>query len=184
MNVTDLVFLVIAAVTLVGAYRVVTSEKIMHAALWLGLTFLGVAAIFLLLGAEFLAAAQVLIYVGAIMTILIFGIMLSPTQDLREGDEAQSHPSDTEKERAGWTLDKLGAVIAGGGFTLLLLILFVRTEWPLGAQHLLEETNNPYLLGKAIFGNFVVPFETASVILLVALIGAIAIAVREEKDVS
>src|SRR5690606_40380159 len=71
LTVTDWVFLAVAAVTLFSAYRVVVSRKIMHAALWLGLTFFGVAGIFLLLGADFLAAAQVLVYVGAVTTIKI-----------------------------------------------------------------------------------------------------------------
>lgn len=180
MTVTDYVFLVIAAVTLVGAYRVVTSQKIMHAALWLGLTFMGVAGIFLLLGAEFLAAAQVLIYVGAIMTILIFGIMLSPTQDLRaEGDQAAASDGHGNQVQTG-AKRPVWAMIVGAGFALLMLILFTRTEWTYvsgGAT----EVNSARLLGEAIFGRFVVPFEAASILLLVALIGAIALAIREEN---
>lgn len=180
MSTTDVVFIVIAAITLVGALRVVTSEKIMHAALWLGLTFLGVAATFLVLGAEFLAAAQVLIYVGAIMTILIFGIMLSPTEDLRDDNPEGGSDDDRSTALVTSAPKNVWAIVTGGGFAFLFLLLFVRTEWPRGTGDLLLETNNPRMLGEAIFGRFVVPFEAASVILLVALIGAIVLATKEE----
>lgn len=172
MTVTDYAFIVVAAVTLLGAYRVVTSQKIMHAALWLGLTFMGVAGIFLILGAEFLAAAQVLIYVGAIMTILIFGIMLSPIQELRA--DGTPVPSGSSPRKG------VAAALVGAGFALLMLILFIRTEWSEAGQAV-TGVSNPRLLGEAIFGRFVVPFEVASIVLLVALIGAIVLAVREEQ---
>src|SRR5690625_3992384 len=80
---TKITFLVLAALTTVSAFRVVTTPRLMHAALWLGLTFVMLAGVFLTLGAEFLAAAQVLIYVGAITTIILFGVMLSEAAEIR-----------------------------------------------------------------------------------------------------
>ena len=77
MNLSGVLFLFVAVITLVAAWRVVVSERIMHAALWLALTFFGTAVAFLMLNADFVAAAQVLVYVGAITVLLIFGVMLS-----------------------------------------------------------------------------------------------------------
>lgn len=177
MTVTDWVFIVVAAATLVGAYRVVMSQRIMHAALWLGFTFLGVAGIFLLLGADFLAAAQVLIYVGAITTILLFGIMLSAVEDLR----GSAGETVWQRVKAQFTTPRRGIlpVLAAGSFAVVMLLLFNRTTWPepgeLGALETVRR------IGETLFREYVIPFEIASVVLLVALIGAIAVAMREEK---
>src|SRR5690606_12190498 len=85
---TRLAFIALSAMAVVSAFRVVTAKKLMHAALWLGLTFLMLAGVFLVMGAEFLAAAQVLVYVGAVTTIILFGIMLSEAAELRGHTEA------------------------------------------------------------------------------------------------
>lgn len=178
MTVTDWVFLVAAAATLVGAWRVVMSQKIMHAALWLGFTFIGVAAIFLILGADFLAAAQILVYVGAITTIIIFGIMLSAVEDLRgpvEGSIWQRFFSQFATPRKG-----IFALLAGAGFAVLMMILYTQSSWPAAPGP--EVLNTPRLIGEALFRRFVVPFEVASVILLVAFLGAIVLTTREEES--
>lgn len=176
MTVTDWAFLVVAAFTLVAAYRVVMSQKIMHAALWLGGTFVGVAGIFLLLEADFLAAAQVLIYVGAVTTIIIFGIMLSAIEDLRgkAGDTVwQRLARQFSSPRHG-----ILALLAAGGLALCLLVVLGRSVWPAPPATLGTNTVRP--LGEILFGRLVVPLEIASLVLLVALIGAIVLAVREE----
>jgi len=178
MTVTDWIFLAVAAVTLFSAYRVVVTHKIMHAALWLGLTFIGVAGIFLLLGADFLAAAQVLVYVGAITTIIIFGIMLSPVQELRgpsDGGVRRRFASRMASIRRG-VLPPITAI----GFAVLMVILVHRGEWPAVGAAVVSDT--PRLLGEALFTRFVIPFEVASVLLLVALVGAIALALKEEGE--
>lgn len=177
MTTTDWVFLVIAALTLVAAYRVVMSQKIMHAALWLGATFFGVGGIFLVLGADFLAAAQVLIYVGAVTTIIIFGIMLSSAEDLRGpvgGSMWQRLGKQFSSPRHG-----ILAITASGGLALALLILFGRSHWEAAPE--LAHVNTARELGKLLFRDFVVPLEIASLVLLVALIGAIVLATREEE---
>lgn len=176
MTVTDWVFIIIAVLTLFAAYKVVMSQKIMHAALWLGGTFLGVGGIFLLLGADFIAAAQVLIYVGAVTTIIIFGIMLSSAEDLRgkSGDTMwQRLTRQFSSPRHG-----ILAISAAGGLALILLMLFGRSVWPDAPA--LADVNTARLLGEAIFSRYVVPLEIASMVLLVALIGAIVLATREE----
>lgn len=178
MTVTDWVFIVVAAITLVAAYRVVMSQKIMHAALWLGLTFVGVAGIFVILGAEFLAAAQILIYVGAITTIIIFGIMLSAVEDLR----GKFGESMWERLKVQFQTPRRGilALVAGVGFSLLMLVLLRGGVWPAPPPAL--EGNNPRFLGEVLFTRFIVPFEVASIVLLVALIGAIVLAMKEEES--
>jgi len=177
MTVTDWVFLAIALVTLFSAYRVVTTHKIMHAALWLGLTFVGVAGIFLLLGADFLAAAQVLVYVGAITTIIIFGIMLSSVEDLRgeSFDNVWKRLSSrlTSSRRGIWPL------LAAVGLAAAMVIVVSRGQWP--ASPHAPALDTPRLLGEALFTRFVIPFEAASIVLLVALIGAIALALKAER---
>lgn len=178
MTVTDWVFIFVAAATLLGAYRVVVSQRMMHAALWLGFTFLGVAGIFLLLGADFLAAAQVLIYVGAITTILIFGIMLSAVDDLRGG----SGQTFWQKVKLQFASPRKGLLplLAAGGFAAVMLVLFNGTVWPdLVEQGSLDTVRR---IGATLFREYVIPFEVASVVLLAALVGAIAVAMREEKS--
>ncbi|MBE3597699.1 MAG: NADH-quinone oxidoreductase subunit J [Limnochordaceae bacterium] len=83
MSAIQVIYLLVTAATLLCGYGVVASSRLMHSALWLGATFVGMAAIFVLLDADFLAAAQILIYVGAITTMILFGIMLSDIRDLR-----------------------------------------------------------------------------------------------------
>ena len=178
MTVTDWAFVVVAALTLVSAYRVVMSQKIMHAALWLGGTFLGVGGIFLFLEADFLAAAQVLIYVGAVTTIIIFGIMLSSIEDLRGrfGDSMWQRLSrQFSSPRHG-----ILALLAAGGLALVLLVLIARSVWPAPPAPEPAGVNTARLVGEVLFGRYVVPLEIASLVLLVALIGAIVLAVREE----
>lgn len=176
MTVTDWVFIVVAAVTLVGAYQVVTSQRIMHSALWLGFTFLGVAGIFLLLGADFLAAAQVLIYVGAITTIIIFGVMLSAVEDVRGAGET---PWQQVKARFSSVRRGVLPLIAAGGFAVVMLVLYTGSVWP--AVRELGAVDTVRRIGETLFREYVIPFEIASVVLLVALIGAIAVAMKEEK---
>lgn len=178
MTTTDWAFIGIAALTLTAAYRVVMSQKIMHAALWLGGTFLGVGGIFLLLGADFLAAAQVLIYVGAVTTIIIFGIMLSSVEDLR----GTSGSSFWQRLGRQFSSPRHGilALAAAGGIGLCLLILFGRSVWPQAPE--LADVNTAKQLGNALFRDYVVPLELASFVLLAALIGAIVLATREESN--
>lgn len=171
MTGAGIAFVVVAVVTLLAAYRVVTARRIMHAALWLGLTFFGVAGEFLLLDADFLAAAQVLIYIGAVTTIIIFGIMLSDPGELGGG----TGPEQAIAGRAGL---RVAAFIAAAGLACALLFLFASVNWP--EPSAAAAANTPLLLGAALFGKYVIPFEIASVVLLVALIGAVVLAMREE----
>ncbi|MBI2955132.1 MAG: NADH-quinone oxidoreductase subunit J [Chloroflexi bacterium] len=158
-----LAFAVLAIVMLVSAAAVVLLRNIVHCALFLALSFLSVAGIYILLNAEFLAAVQILIYAGAVMILLLFAIMLTQ----RAGAIAENPPNN----QVG-----MAAVVAVALFGLLALVLS-GTSWLTGAPAATQP--NTEALGRALFEYYVLPFEIASVLLLVAMIGAIVIA-RED----
>jgi NADH:ubiquinone oxidoreductase subunit 6 (subunit J) len=158
------IFIVLSLITLGAAIMVVSSRNLFRSALWLILTFFGIAAIFVLLNAEFLAVVQVLIYIGAISTLIIFAIMLSRNM------------MDAKTPRFN---DQWGVV---AGFSLLLFVillaLLTRVRWPVTAEPVPPDAIAR--LGAAFVGPYVVPFEVASVLLVVAMIGAIIIARERE----
>jgi NADH-quinone oxidoreductase subunit J len=158
-----LAFVILAAVMLVSALAVVLLRNIVHCALFLALSFLSVAGLYVLLNAEFLAAVQVLIYAGAVMILLLFAIMLT--------QRANSPASNPPNSQAA-----LAAVVAVALFGILAVV-FTRTNWLIGPSASAQP--NTEVLGRALFDYYVLPFEIASVLLLVAMIGAIVIA-RED----
>jgi NADH:ubiquinone oxidoreductase subunit 6 (subunit J) len=157
---TYVAFFIMAGITLLGGLLVVAFRNILHAALALMLSFVGVAGIYVVLEAEFVAAAQVLIYVGAISILIIFAIML--TRGLMKSGE----PS----QNSQW--------IAAAAVSLLLFaVLFfvaIGTAWPL-AQTTVNTDLVPKI-GNELMTTYVFPFEIASLLLLAALVGAIVIA--------
>lgn len=170
---TKITFLVLAALTTVSAFRVVTTPRLMHAALWLGLTFVMLAGVFLTLGAEFLAAAQVLIYVGAVTTIILFGVMLSEAADVRGRVPTPEGAAPPGTKRGG-----LLPVLAVAAFAGIMIFVYRQVPWPGTAAGF--EADTVSMIGRALFTDFVIPFELAAVLLLVALVGAIVIAVRDD----
>jgi NADH:ubiquinone oxidoreductase subunit 6 (subunit J) len=158
------VFIVLSLITLGAAVMVVTSRSLFRSALWLILAFFGIAGIFILLNAEFLAVVQVLIYIGAISTLIIFAIMLS-----RNAMDAK-----------GQRFNEQWGVVAGFAVLLfvVLLALLLRVPWPVTAESVPPDAI--VRLGEAFVGAYVVPFEVASVLLVVAMIGAIIIARERE----
>src|SRR5690625_1685148 len=168
-------FIVLSAVAIISAFRVVTVPRLMHAALWLGLTFAMLAGVFLVLGAEFLAAAQVLIYVGAITTIILFGIMLSEAAEIRGRGAAATQ---VEPEQPAFFRRAVLPVVTVLAFAGVMIFVYGQVAWPTTAAGLGDDTVR--LIGRALFTDFVVPFELAAVLLLIALIGAIVIAVRDD----
>ncbi len=158
------VFVVLSLVTLGAAAMVVTSRSLFRSALWLILAFFGIAAIFILLNAEFLAVVQVLVYIGAISTLIIFAIMLSRSvMDLKD-----------QRFNEQWGLVAGFAVL----LFVVLLALLTRMRWPVVADSVPPDAIAR--LGAAFVGPYVVPFEVASVLLVVAMIGAIIIARERE----
>ena len=173
---TDIVFWVIAVSSIVAAIAVVQLRDVFWAALFLVVSFLGVAGMFVLLRAEFLAAVQVLIYVGAISVLIIFAILV--TRDVEEGS-----PANRLRVPAGIVAALIAAVA---------IFVAVSTEWnllepamsgPALGVETIEKIGRvfsntiPWIAGL-LLRDFVLAFEVASVLLLAALIGALAL-IRE-----
>jgi NADH-quinone oxidoreductase subunit J len=166
MTVVQWVFLLAGTITLVSSVMVVTSPNLVHAALWLVAALAGVAVLFLLLEATFLAVVQVAIYIGAIAILVIFAVML--TRRLMADVGSQVNRT--------WWLAAPAAVVLYAGLVVLFTLVpaFQRGPVPLvkEQQSLISD------LGRALVDPqaFVLPFEVASVLLLAAMIGAIVLA--------
>lgn len=158
------VFWAFAFLTVASAAAVVLSRTLIYSAFALLVTFFGVAGLYVLLGADFLAATQLLVYVGGILVLLLFGVML--THKIYDLDL-----------RSGSTQLGSGLIVAVGLF-VILTALALRTEWP-GGERALEPTTAA--IGRLFLGEYLLPFEAASVLLLVALLGA-AMIVRRRRD--
>lgn len=154
------VFLALAAFTLLCAVGVVASRNLFHAAIWLIGAFAGVAGLYWLLEAEYLAIAQILIYIGAIATLIVFAIMLS--RGMMIGRIKMNN------FQAG-----ISAVVAVLLFAVLSFIL-LQVTWPVDAQAIVADPIPQ--IGEAFVTTYVVPFQVISVLLSVALVGAIMIA--------
>ena len=153
-----------AALTLGSAAIVVLSRTLIYSAFALLATFFGVAGLYVLLGADFLAATQLLVYVGGILVLLLFGVMLThKIYDLDLRTETTQLAS--------------GLWVAGGLFVVLAAVA-LKTEWPAQAR-VPAATTAP--IGRLFLGEYLLPFEAASVLLLVALMGA-AMIVRRRRD--
>ena len=163
---TELIcFLILSAVVVFGSLGVVLLPNIVYSAFLLGGVFLGVAGLYLLLNASFVAAAQILVYVGAVNVLILFAIMLVNKRE-------------TMADIPGLAVRRLlsGAVCAGL-FVLLLRVAFT-TAWALpGPQPVGEEAT--IRIGEHFFSDYLLPFELASVLLLMAMIGAIVLARRD-----
>ena len=156
-------FGLIAAVMIIAAIRVVTATNIVRAALYLVVVLAGVAAQYILLAAEFTAIVQVLIYIGAIIVLFLFGIMLTRAPIGQTGD------LDNDQR---WLAALVGLLLFGVLF-YVLHDAFGGTELNMTRPQLTSE------VGDAIFGPYLLPFEVVSVLLLAALVGAIVLARRD-----
>jgi len=163
----NIAFWIIAVAMAGAAIGVVRSRNIVHAALYLVVVLAGAAAQYILLAAEFVAWVQVLIYIGAVVILFLFGIMLtrSPMQSETELDNDQRWPA------------LVVAVFLLGILTVLLLDAF--GDQAIGLNDELVATGRASNVGSSIFRQYVVPFEVVSMLLLAALVGAVAIARRD-----
>ena len=142
---------------------VIWSRNAVHSAIYLVLTFLSVAGVYVLLQAEFVAAVQVLVYAGGIMVLFLFVIMLVNLKDAL-GARVRLH-----------------ATLSGTiGLAVVALILFIyshgRLNNEVGGASVLRQGGNMQSLGEALYSDYLLPFEVASILLLVAMIGAIVLA--------
>ncbi len=159
----NIAFALIAIMMVVAAIRVVTTSNIVHAALYLVAVLAGVAAQFILLAAEFIAITQVLVYIGAIVVLFLFGIMLT------RAPMGKMHDSDNEQRAVAAVI----AVVLFGVMGYTLWRAFHKQQF---ADLTVQTTAQ---VGNSIFSQYLIPFEVVSVVLLAALIGAIVLARRD-----
>jgi NADH-quinone oxidoreductase subunit J len=159
-------FAVIAAVGSISAIAVVTARNVVHAALYLVVALLSVGATFLLLGAEFAGWVQILIYVGAIVILFLFGLMLTKAPIGR----------DTLDNAHRW----VGLLVAAGVFAGLAFL--IQDAFPLDAEPFEVFHGSTRVVGESMFRDFVLPFEAISFLLLAALIGAIVLSRKDEGN--
>lgn len=166
MEYSDILFFIFAFITILSASLVVFSNRLTHAVFALLFTFFGVAGLYVFLGADFLAGAQVLIYVGGILVLLIFGVMLTNRiYDLNIlAERVQFVPS---------------VLVVGAGFAILITVIY-KTPWPLIEVNPPQATTSR--IGNLLMTDYLLPFEVVSVLLLAALIGAAMLARGEDRE--
>jgi NADH-quinone oxidoreductase subunit J len=161
MDLYAILFYVFAALAILPAFVVVFSRSIIYSAFALLFTFLGVAGLYVLLNADFIAVAQLMVYVGGILVLLIFGVMLTRKV--------------TNVELNGGTLNTFPTLVVGGLLLGTLLTVAVRSHWMLtGSAPDVQGTTRE--LGELLLTTFILPFEVAGLLLLVAIMGAAFIA--------
>ncbi len=165
MTIPQIIFLIVAAVIIASAFKVVTSGNLIHAALWLIVTLFGVAVLYAVLDAGFLAVVQVVIYIGAIAILFIFAVMLTRKEMRDRGPQLSS----------AWWLSAIIAVLTFGGLIRILQAWSGFSKVPVDLPTGFDAVG---LLGNALISPdaFVLPFEVASVLLLAALVGAVYVA--------
>lgn len=156
-------FFILGIIAVGGALFMLNLRKVVHMVVALAFTFLSIAGLFVLLEAEFLAVAQVLIYGGAVTIIMLFGIMLT------------RHDDRDETRRVG---HKVLAGLVSILFFLGVIFLINSVAWPEAAGEPLF-TENTGQIGIQLFSKYVIPFELTSILLLVALVGAVILAKHE-----
>ncbi len=164
MILADIVFIAIALMTLISALMAVCLKNIFYNALSLILCLFGVSAIFIFLNAEFLAIIEIIVYIGAISIAIIFAIMLS--QSIKKMPERRSRRK----------------ILRSGTLAVLLFAVLAKTllgaAWPLGTQ---EGDYSLHHLGRTLLTTQALPFEVISLILLIAIIGALVISGSKEN---
>ena len=165
MTGNEYAFVVLAVVGTVAAIRLVTAANVVHAALYLVITLSMVAAAYLLLAAEFIAWVQILIYVGAIVILFLFGLMLTKAPIGREVLDNQSR---------GVAVVVAVAILAG-------LVFLIQDAYPWDGAKIDPVPASAAAVGQSIFSTYVLPFEVVSFLLLAALIGAIVLSRKDDR---
>jgi NADH-quinone oxidoreductase subunit J len=167
----NIAFGILAAASTLAALRLVTTKNVVHAALYLVVVLSSVGALYVLLFAEFVAIAQILVYVGAVVVLFLFGIMLTRARLGRDPD------LDNDQRWVGGIV----ALLLLGVLTFSLVDFFEDEKLPELSQSAAEITaeRGTKAVGDSIFADFIVPFEAVSVLLLAALVGAVVLARRD-----
>ncbi len=164
MDASAIIFYAFGALAVVGAIGVVSARNVVHSALLLVLSLVMVAGVFFVLQADFLGLVQILIYAGAVAVVVLFGLMLTKVgRETNALDNSQ----------------KPLALIAAAVFLGTLVYTIITTEW-LHSSNAIQRID-AYAIGKSLFTTWAIPFEVASLVLLVALIGAVVIATGDRS---
>ncbi len=166
MEISAAVFYLIAAVTVVSAMLVAFSRNIIYSAFSLLGTFMGVAGLYIFLGADFVAAVQLLIYVGGILVLILFAVMLTHRI--------------TDVEITNRAAGRIPGLIVVGVFVYLLIAAVRETPWVKAKAMTYAATTGK--IGDLFLDQYLLPFELASLVLLAAMIGAVVIARKEIKE--
>lgn len=156
-------FYLLAALTLVGAAGVAFSRNIVYSALSLMASFMGVAGLYILLRADFVAGVQVLLYVGGVVVLTLFAVMLT------------QHISDVQVSNR--SVGAAPALIISIGVFAVMARAYSTAAWRV--QELPPQTYSTYAVGNALLGQYVLPFELASIVLLAVLVGAVVLSRKE-----
>jgi len=162
------VFYVFAAVLVLSGLRVITARNPVHGALFLVLAFFTAAALWLLLRAEFLAIVLVVVYVGAVMVLFLFVVMMLDIN--------------IERVREGFWRNLPLALLVGGIMVAEMVAVLASRYFPTRVQELPPGESNTQQLGRILYTDYAYAFEIAAVVLLVAIIAAIALTLRARKD--
>src|SRR6185295_10760078 len=162
------VFYAFGAVLLASGVAVITARNPVHGVLFLVLAFFTAAALWLLLGAEFLAIALVVVYVGAVMVLFLFVVMMLDIN--------------LERVREGFWRNLPLALVVGGITVLEMIAVLSRNTWGQSPKQIPAGYSNTRELGRVLYTQYAYAFEIAAVILLVAIIAAIALTLRKRKD--
>ena len=157
----ELIFLGLITIIATSAIWVVVSPNLVHSAVSLLFTLFGIAGLYVFLFADFLAATQVVIYVGGILVLIIFGVMLTNKIDKPVIESVSSNKI-------------IGVLISSFIFTILSIIV-IQTKWPI-IENSSPGPSTVELIGKLILGKYLLPFELVSILLLAALVGAALLA--------
>ena len=163
MSTTEILFFLLSALAVFSAIMVLVSKNPVHSILWLITVFMAISGHYVLMNAQFLAIVNLIVYAGAIMVLFLFVIML------------MNPNTETEPRKHIWM--KFAGVISGGCF-LLMLVSLTRQAAEMGGRNVMMSGGNIGLiknLGKALFSDYVVPFEITSVLFLSAMVGAVVI---------
>lgn len=159
-----LAFWSLSTITIGGALMIIVSRNLIHAVIFLILSFIGVAGLFLTLSADFLALVQILVYVGAIAVLMIFAILLTPRAARDNAETPMRYPA----------MILMGLIIAAGAFVALETDWGVMRDQAIGVQ--------AKIIGESLINEYVLPFEIGAVMLTAALVGAIALAREDDED--
>jgi NADH-quinone oxidoreductase subunit J len=159
-------FTVMAVVGSLAAIRVVTAKNVVHAALYLVVTLLSVGGVYLVLAAEFVAWVQILIYVGAIVILFLFGLMLTKAPIGRDALDNQQRV--------------VALIVALGVLAGLVFLLNGAFDWNEDANQIVTAHTDTLAVGTSLFRSYVLPFEAISFLLLAALIGAVVLARKDD----